>query len=206
MEHEFDFDPPSTDLPRLPAPDVIGPVVGFRDWRLGEAGLESPRTGTVWSGRVLRAECLPRTAEDFVRRAHRAPGHDCSCGVHVNYRPNADVSKVDYRGVSGIVTVWGHVEAHGTGMRAEYARVEALAIYKHWTRRMRSAVADVAAQVGADIVDLDDLADAAHRYAAPLPSVLVDLAGPSSTSRAGAPRRRVIVSEGLGAGPMSDVG
>jgi len=192
MADESDPDRPTPGLPLLPAPDLLGPVFGFRDWRLGETGLVSPRTGTLWSAPVLRAECLPRTPEDFARPAHRAPGHGCTCGVSARYRPSDEVSKVDVRGVSGIVTVWGHVEAHATGMRAEYARVEALGVYRHWTRRKKADVAEAAERLGVDLVDLDDLGRAAHGYAAPLPSALVPMLG--GAPRAENARQRVIVA------------
>ena len=157
----------------LEAPDVIAPVVGFRDWRIIDERLCSPRTGLVWIDRVMRAECRPRTAEDFVRDTHRAPGHGCSCGLHAYYEASEEASKVDWRGVSGIVTVWGRIEAHVAGMRAEYARVEALGVYRRWTRRQKDAVTTVAADLGIDLFELGELPQAAQRYGAPLPPALV---------------------------------
>jgi hypothetical protein len=194
MRGERDHDHLTPNPPLLPVPDLLAPVFGFRDWRLGESGLESPRTGTVWRARVLSAACLPRTPEDFVRPAHSPPGRDCACGVHARYWPSDAASKVDFRGVSGIVTVWGHVEAHASGMRSEYARVEALGMYRHWTRRKKADVAAVAERLGVDVVDLDDLGRAAHEYATPLPSTLMPVpvpgAGPADA------RLRVIVAAG----------
>jgi hypothetical protein len=152
-----------------PPPDLLGPVFGFRDWRVTEEGLCSPMTGAVWTSRVLRAVCRPRTADDLLRPPHRAPGRDCTCGVHAAYYPSARASTVDYRGVSGIVTLWGRVEAHEQGMRAEFARVEAFGVYERWTRRQKLAVARVAEDLEVDLVDLSELADAAHAYATPLP-------------------------------------
>ena len=49
-------------------------------------------------------------------------------------------------------------------MRAEHARVEALALYSRWTTRQIDAVREVAAELGVDLVDLDDIEDAARRY------------------------------------------
>jgi hypothetical protein len=164
-------DPAPEGLPAVPAPDLLGPVFGFRDWRVTDEGLCSPRTGVVWTNRVHEAVCRPRTPEDFVRPPHPAPGRDCTCGVHAAYYASDEMSKVDHRGVSGIVTVWGRVEAHAHGMRAEFARAEALGVYARWTRRQKRAVADVAEALEVDLVDLADLADAAHAYATPLPAV-----------------------------------
>lgn len=160
-------------LPPFPvAPDLLAPVFGFRDWRVVDGELTSPRTGVVWTSPVQRAECRPQTAEDFIRPSHPAPASDCTCGLHAYYEPSEEVSKVDHRGVSGIVTVWGRVEAGATGMRVELARVEALAVYDRWTRRHADAVRRIADALEADVVDLHDLRDAARTYATPLPPVL----------------------------------
>jgi hypothetical protein len=161
-------------LPSLPAsPDLLAPVCGFRDWRVGPDGLCSPRTGVAWQERVLQAECRPRTADDLVRPPHRAPGHGCGCGIHAYYAPSDETSKVSYTGVSGIVTVWGDVEVHADGLRAEFARIEALGVYARWSERQKSAVAQVAESLGVDLVDLYDLADAAASYGTPVPQQLI---------------------------------
>ena len=165
-------DPVPDGLPPSAEPDLLGPVFGFRDWRVTDEGLCSPRTGVVWTSRALRAVCLPRTAEDFVRPPHEAPGRDCTCGIHASYYPSDKASTVDHRGVSGIVAVWGRVEAHAHGMRAEFARAEAFGVYARWTRRQKLAVQRVAEELEVDLVDLTELADAAHRYATPLPAGL----------------------------------
>jgi hypothetical protein len=163
-------------------------VFGFRDWRVVEGALSSPRTGLVWDSPVQRAECRPQSAEDFVRPLHPAPASDCTCGLHAYYEPSEETSKVDHRGVTGIVTVWGRVEAGARGMRAELARVEALALYVHWTRRQTFAVRDVADELGADLVDLRDLREAARAYATPLPPTLLPGGGPTS--------QRLLISSG----------
>jgi hypothetical protein len=65
-------------------------------------------------------------------------------------------------------------------MRAEFARVEAFGVYERWTSRQKLAVARIADALGVDLVDLPDLADAAHAYATPLPG-------------AGAPDQRLVL-------------
>jgi hypothetical protein len=175
-------------LPPLPAaPDLLAPVSGFRDWRVTPEGLCSPRTGVPWVGRVLRAECRPRSADDLVRPPHRAPGHECQCGIHAYFEPSDETSKVNYTGVSGIVSVWGDVEIHARGLRAEYARIEALGVYSRWTKRQKSAVRSIAASLDLDLIDLYDLADAAASYAAPVSPALVPDGG---RRRGSGPRRR----------------
>jgi hypothetical protein len=165
------------------APDLLQPVVGFRDWRVTGDGLESPRTGTVWGSRVIQATCHPRNVEDFVLPPHEAPHPACNCGVHASHRLNDQAAKVDYRGVSGIVSLWGLIQVHDEGMRAQYARVEALGVYARWTRRQRDAVLEVADRLGCDLVELGDLAEAAARYGAPLPEVLRHPDGNGAASR-----------------------
>jgi hypothetical protein len=59
----------------------------------------------------------------------------------------------------------GRVEAHRDGLRAQHARVCALA--------RRPGVPAIAAELGVDLVERDELDSAAGRYGAPLPPALV---------------------------------
>jgi hypothetical protein len=183
--------------PLPPVPDLLDPVYAFRDWRITPDGLTSPRTGVLWSEPVLAAECHPRTAESLISPPHRAPGRDCSCGIHGYFRPGYETSKVDYRGVTGIITVWGEVELHRDGVRAQFARVEALGVYARWTRRQKAAVDDVAGELGVDVLDLHDLEAAAARYATAVPG---DLIPPARQSRRSThlpvPAARVVIFGG----------
>jgi hypothetical protein len=158
-------------------PDLIEPIVGFRNWRIfrtGPAELSSPYLPVVWSEPVVRAECRRwRSPEDLLRETHAAPHPDCGCGIRAYQTPTGDFSKVDYRAVSGIVTVWGRIEIESDEMRAELARVEALGVYRRWSRRQQDAVREVASRLGADIVDLHELDAAARSYGAPPPPSLL---------------------------------
>jgi len=162
------------------APDLIEPIVGFRNWRIFRTGpacgqLCSPHFPVSWSAPTLRAECHRlRSPEDLLREQHAAPKPGCGCGISAYHSPTGEFSKVDFRGVSGIVTVWGRIEVDSEGMRAEIARVEALAIYSRWGRPQREAVADVADDLGVEIVDLHELEAAAGDYGEPLPGALLD--------------------------------
>ena len=149
------------------APDLIEPVIGFRNWRVIEGALTSPYSGAVWDESLMCARCLTASP------VHPAPDPDCDCGVSAYHEPQLSFSTVDFRGVSGIVSLWGRVEVHPDRMRAEYARVEALAVYSHWSRRQLTAVEAVAAQLGVDLVDLHDQAEAAIAYGAALPPEVV---------------------------------
>jgi hypothetical protein len=154
-------------------PDLIEPIVGFRNWRIFRTGpgageLSSPYLPVVWSEPVVRAECRRwRTPEDLLREPHAAPHPDCACGIRAYEAPQTHFSQVDYRAVSGIVTLWGRIEIDRGDMRAELARVEALGVYRRWSRRQQDSVREVASNLGVDIVDLHDLDAAAASYGAP---------------------------------------
>jgi hypothetical protein len=161
------------------APDLIEPVVGFRNWRILRTGpahgqLSSPYFPVAWSEPVMRAECRRwGTPEALLDTPHAAPQPECGCGIRAYHTPTGEFSKVDYLGVSGIVTVWGRIEIGADEMRAELARVEALAVYSRWSRRQRDAAQEIAANLGADLVDLRELGAAAASYGAPPPASLL---------------------------------
>ena len=149
------------------APDLIEPVVGFRNWRVIDGALVSPHSGAIWDEPLLCGRC------HLYPNAHSAPEPDCDCGVSAYHEPQLRFSTVDFRGVSGIVTLWGRVEVHPDRLRAEFARIEALAVYSRWSQRQRTAVEAVAARLGVDLVDLHDQAEAALAYGSALPPELV---------------------------------
>jgi hypothetical protein len=161
------------------APDLIEPVVGFRNWRILRTGpargqLSSPYFPVAWPEPVMRAECRRwRTPEALLDTPHAAPQPECGCGIRAYHTPTGDFSKVDYLAVSGIVTLWGRIEIGADEMRAELARVEALAVYSRWSRRQRDAAQEIAAHLGAELVDLRELGAAAVSYGAPPPASLL---------------------------------
>jgi hypothetical protein len=80
---------------------------------------------------------------------------------------------IDYRGVTGIVTLWGSLEVHADGIRAEHARVEALALYECWSNHQKKAVWTIADDLGVDVIDLDEIGHCAERYGGRLPAALL---------------------------------
>jgi hypothetical protein len=160
------------------APDLIEPVVAFRSWRVVDDRLRSVYLPVFWTEREIMATCLCSAApdEDAPRSAppgHAVPDRGCTCGVYAYYEPDLNFPTIDYRGVAGIVTLWGAIEVHPEGMRAEHARVEALALYSRWSLRQIEAVRGVAQALGVDLVDLDDIEEAAGRYGRRLTPALV---------------------------------
>ena len=152
------------------------PYVGFRVWRLIDGMLCSPHRREQWSQPVVEASCPGVTAASGRARAgllmipHRSPDRRCRCGIYVSDSPNVAFSQVDYRGVTGIVTVWGAVLREDAGARAEFARVAALGVYTHWTTRQKEAVVATARRLEADVVDAESLDQVAVRYGPRLPA------------------------------------
>jgi len=143
------------------APDLIDPVVAFRNWRIVDGRLRSVYEPVFWLDPMQRADCR---AEHRHHPPHEAPASGCTCGFYASHEPDYEFPTIDYRGVSGIVTAWGNIEVHADGIRAEWVQVEALSIYERWTRRQTDAVRAVAEDLGSDVIDLYDLEAAAARY------------------------------------------
>jgi hypothetical protein len=109
------------------APDLIVPVVAFRAWRIVDGRLLSPYIPCRWEGAVMHAECYPanRTllfGNGWLDAPHEPPHRDCQCGIYAYFRPGVQTYYGEFEWVEGIVTVWGHIEAHRDGLRAEHAR------------------------------------------------------------------------------------
>jgi hypothetical protein len=160
----------------LAAPDLIEPLVAFRSWRAVGGRLRSPYLPVCWDERVMHAECESSARGHSTSRppsSHLAPDPDCTCGIYAYLEPDRNFPTIDYRGLTGIVTLWGNIEVHGDGMRAQHARVEALALYCRWGSRQKRAVWSIAEELGVDIVDLDEIELCAERYGGRLPAALL---------------------------------
>jgi hypothetical protein len=162
----------SNEQQAVRAPDLIEPVIGFRQWRMAEEGLLSIASDEIWREANLVARCLvgrhPQEA---------SPVSACSCGVYAWYEPcprTASAPTRDY--VAGAVILWGPIELHATGMRAQHCRIVALALpLSRWGKRDR--VVDVARRLGVPAVRHRDLKTAARQHGAP---VGVELRPPAS--------------------------
>jgi hypothetical protein len=152
------------------APDLVEAVVGFRAWRVVDGALLSPYIPCRWDGPVMHAACYPANrallfGRGWLSMPHAPPHRDCRCGIYAYHRAGAQPYYGEFESVRGVVTVWGHIEAHRDGLRAEHARVCALA-------RTPAAV-PIAARLGVDLVESAELEDAAASYGTPLPASLV---------------------------------
>ncbi len=128
------------------APDLIVPLVGFRQWRLEDGGLTSMRGGPPWAAAGITAHC------DLGHSPGEVPAKDCSCGVYAYYDPcprTASAATPDL--IGGAVVMWGQIEAHAYGMRGRHARIVALELPLSRGRK-RHAVVQAAARVGVPAV------------------------------------------------------
>ena len=156
------------------APDFIEPVVGFRKWRIVRGYLCSPFVPFFWRDAALEARCRPdRTTRVFgrgwLKTPHEAPHPECECGIYAYHRPPPEGPIPYLDRVAGIVTLWGRMEVHADGMRAQHARVQALAVRPQWGSRQEERVRRIAADLGVDLVDHSELAVAAGDYGRRLP-------------------------------------
>ena len=128
------------------APDLIVPLVGFRQWCVTDGALTSLYDGADWPAGCLTARCDRGHADDEV------PAKDCSCGVYAYYDPcprTASAATPDL--IGGAVVVWGRVEAHIYGMRGKHARIVAVELPLSRGRKRR-AVIEAADQLGVPAV------------------------------------------------------
>jgi hypothetical protein len=154
----------SVGAPRAPsAPDLIEPVVGYRQWRLYDARLWSPFKDYAWRRGVNAARCTLGAGH-----AEPAPGHECACGLHAWYRPCPRLGYATPDLVAGAVALWGDVELHPTGLRAQYAAIVALVLPLARTAKRRRVI-DVADSLEVDAVPARELKTVALHHAAPIP-------------------------------------
>jgi hypothetical protein len=127
----------------------------------------------------MRAKCLPRPSwvgrnwHPVPPHGGRAPDPACVCGIYALFAP---YRLWDPRGaglVPGAVVLWGRIEVHDGGMRAEYARIVALALPSFVSRRGKAAVGRVADRLGVEAVPARRLEAAALGYGGPLPPALL---------------------------------
>lgn len=128
------------------APDLIVPIVGFRQWRLGDGVLTSMYDAGLWPEASITARCDRGHAEVDV------PAKDCTCGVYAYYDPcprTASAATPDL--IGGAVVIWGRIEAHQYGMRGKNARIVALELPLSRGRKRR-AVIEAAERLGVPAV------------------------------------------------------
>jgi hypothetical protein len=159
------------------APDLARPIIGYREWvQIGDE-LLSPLARTPWRAEPMHAECLPscREARGLWRTAspHAGPAPDpgCVCGIYALFTPHRPRGRERLAVVRGAVVLWGRIELHRLGMRAEFAQIVTLALPS--SRRVADAVARVAELLDVEAVRAKDLPVAALAYGEPLNPALI---------------------------------
>jgi len=154
-----------TDLPEPvgPAPDLIEAIIGYRQWRLAGRTLTSLFNDTRWERAQLSARCHEGSHHPEV-----VPDHACSCGIYAYYDPCPRTASAATRDlVAGAVVMWGRVELHGTGLRAEHAQIVALELPMSLGPKRRS-VLEVADDLGVVAVAHRQLRTVAREHGAPV--------------------------------------
>jgi hypothetical protein len=158
-------------------PDLIQPIIGYREWVLIGDEILSPLARTPWHAGPMRAECLPSClgARGLWREARPHPGPapdpSCVCGIYALFTPPRPRGRERLAVVRGAVVLWGRIELHRRGMRAELARVVALALPSG--RRPAEAVMRIAEQLEVEAVSAKHLPAAALPHGRPLERSLI---------------------------------
>jgi hypothetical protein len=159
------------------AEHAIRPIIGYREWMLIGDEIVSPLARTPWDAGPMRAECLPgcRSACGLWRMAsaHAGPAPDpgCVCGVYAQFRPQRSWGRERLALVRGAVVLWGRIELHRLGMRAEFARIVTLALPS--SHRHADVVVHVAELLDVEAVRARDLPAATLAYGQPLEPTLI---------------------------------
>jgi hypothetical protein len=99
------------------APDLVRPVIGYRQWRLRSGALHSMWTDDRWDGGELAARCRAELF-DATPGPESAPDPMCTCGVHAWHRQVPLGASVGRELVAGAVAPWGPVEVHAAACAA----------------------------------------------------------------------------------------
>lgn len=149
------------------APDLVEYVVGFRQWRLDGDGLRSLHRPDPWLSATLTARC-PLGGHP----ATPAPSHECTCGIHAWYERTPRLASAGTPDlVCGAVVLWGRMELHEAGMRAQYARIVALALPLSRGAKRRALVR-AARRLAVPVVPYATVEALAAHEGAPVPDAL----------------------------------
>jgi hypothetical protein len=101
-----------------------------------------------------------------------APASACSCGIHAWYEPCPRTASAPTRGyLAGAVVLWGAIDLHMSGTRAERFRIVALALPLSRGGK-RDRVIAVADDMGVPALRHRDLSRIAGAHGAPVPANL----------------------------------
>jgi hypothetical protein len=149
-----------------PVPDLVEPVLGFRQWSVRDDRLYSPFHGDVWEDVELAATCRSGSHD-----AADVPALGCECGVYAYYDQPPRSASATRELVIGAVVLWGQMHLYGAGMRASHARIVGLALPPtHGPKRRRLVAA--AAYLEVPAVPFRQLKAVAGSSGAPTPAAM----------------------------------
>lgn len=96
-------------VPTSSAPDLIDPVIGYRQWSVCQSRLYSPFHGELWEDVELHASCVLGTHD-----AVDVPAAHCTCGVYAYYDPPPRSAATTRWLVTGAVVIWRRGPADST--------------------------------------------------------------------------------------------
>ncbi|MBE7187505.1 hypothetical protein [Jatrophihabitans endophyticus] len=104
---------------------LVGEIRGLRTFRVDESGRLLPLySDGCWYDGPNTAVCSPPTGDR--RASHAVPADDCECGFYAYGSVEAAGRARAARYVQAVVSCWGGVVAGTQGLRAEYARIDAI--------------------------------------------------------------------------------
>jgi hypothetical protein len=160
---------------------AIRPIIGYREWVLVGDDLLSPLARVPWRAGPMQAECLLscRGAQGLWRTAsthpESAPAPGCVCGIYALFAPGKPKFRERLAVARGAVVLWGRIELHQRGMRAEFARIVTLALPS--SRGHAAAIRHVAELLDVEAVPAKELAAAARAHGEPLEPTLIPRKG-----------------------------
>jgi hypothetical protein len=120
---------------------LVGEIAGLRTFRVDEFGVLLPLYAReAWYDGTNTAVCAPPTG-DGPRTAHAVVDPDCECGFYAYGTVEAAERNRNMRFVQAVVSCWGTVVAGTHGVRAEYARIDAVWLGPSVPPRLRRYVA-----------------------------------------------------------------
>jgi hypothetical protein len=140
--------------------------------------LTSPYVPLRWESPSVDAECYPANrsllfGNGWLDEPHAAPHPACKCGVYAYHRLPRTGPIPDPARAFGVVALWGRIEVHRDGMRAEHAAIRALGFWPDLGRGHARRMAAIAEPLGVKLVEYAGLPRVAGEYGSALPAALV---------------------------------
>jgi hypothetical protein len=159
---------------------AVGEIRAVRTFRVGPGGVLYPLfSNRAWTEGTNAAQCRVFRPDHAESAAHAAPEPDCTCGFYAYSSALGAAEYPNAKHVLAVVACWGRVVAGTRGLRAEYARIEAIwvsnAVPAYLAEEMRNSYPSVAVYADKDTMlaehpptDLDCYEEPAPRRRTPM--------------------------------------